>query len=527
MRIPFDSLTLAAVVSEAQSVVGGRLQRIVMPDAMTLVLSIYKTSERHFLISCHPEFARAHFQAVREPTPRERPTFCSALRKQISDSRLVFVRQRGLDRILELGFTGAEGDYQLVAELMGKHSNMMLIDSDRRLAAAAKWVGRRQSRRPILPNQLYEPPPFEPKPSILSAKSDDRLADFEGVSPFLAKVIESGTSLEKVQTAIKTCVFQPVLSPGHGVYPLPIGALGLPEEPASSLSEALEAHFSVLSRTTTVDQARRQLQVQLERTLDARNVALHGLEHAIETANSAGEIQQTAELILAYQAQIKPGDRELQAWDYAGEPITIPLVPDESPAENAERLFRKARNAKQHVGEVSDQRTRLASDAREIEYFLEKLAQAESTEDVDGIRAVADERRWLMRQTGSVAKEERPYEGHAVRELLSPAGYKVLYGTNATSNDYLTTKVAKPNDWWLHVRGATSAHVILQTQNQPQRVQPADLVFAAQIAVRNSVQKHATYVAVDYTLKKYVRKPRGSAAGFATYTHEKTLHVDP
>ncbi len=323
------------------------------------------------------------------------------------DSRLVFLRQRGLDRILELGFSGAEGDFQLVAELMGKHSNMMLVDGDRRLAGAAKWVGRRQSRRPILPNQLYEPPPFEPKPSLLAATPEDDLRLFEGVSPFLQRLVVAGTSLDSIQTAIKTCVFAPVWSQGHGAYPLSVAALGFDETPVESISAGLESHYSVTVRETTVGQAKHQLQVQLERTLDARVVAVRGLEQAIETANSASSIQQTAELILAYQAQIKPGDTVLAAWDFAGEPVSIPLVPDLTPSENADRLFHKARNAKDHVEEVREQRTRLASDLAEIQYFLAQLETAETLEAVDQIRQTADQRKWLTRQTGAVAKEER------------------------------------------------------------------------------------------------------------------------
>ena len=109
---------------------------------------------------------------------------------------------------------------------------------------------------------------------------------------------------------------------------------------------------------------------------------------------------------------------------------------------------------------------------------------------------------------------------------MAPGGYRVLYGENAESNDYLTLRVAKPNDWWLHIRGSQSAHVVVQTLNQPDKVQRETLLFAAKVAVMNSPSKHAGFVPVDYTLKKYVRKPKGSKVGAAVYTHEKTLHVD-
>ncbi|GBC91517.1 hypothetical protein HRbin14_02289 [bacterium HR14] len=110
---------------------------------------------------------------------------------------------------------------------------------------------------------------------------------------------------------------------------------------------------------------------------------------------------------------------------------------------------------------------------------------------------------------------------------LSPDGYQVLVGENAEANDYLLTRVARPNDWWLHVRAGTGAHVIIRTNNQPERVPRRTLEFAAKLAAQNSADRHAHIVEVDYTLRKYVRKPKGAPSGFALYTHEKTLAVRP
>jgi len=217
----------------------------------------------------------------------------------------------------------------------------------------------------------------------------------------------------------------------------------------------------------------------------------------------------------------------LEAWDFAGNPVTIPLLADLSPAENANRLFEKARKAKQGAPSVADQIARLEDDRAAIAELLARLDLAESPADVADLVAEADRRRWLFHQPPPTrTKEERPHQGHAVRELLGPQGYKILYGDNSTSNDYLTLRVAKPNDWWLHVRGGPSAHVVIQTGNQPDRVPREVILFAAQVAVRQSPQKHAGYVPVDYTLKRYVRKPKGAPPGTALYTHEKTIHVE-
>jgi predicted ribosome quality control (RQC) complex YloA/Tae2 family protein len=132
----------------------------------------------------------------------------------------------------------------------------------------------------------------------------------------------------------------------------------------------------------------------------------------------------------------------------------------------------------------------------------------------------------MEQKASGKAKEDRPYEGHRVRELLGPGGFTILYGETAEANDYLTLRVAKPNDYWLHLRGGVSAHVVIQTGNHPEKVQKEVLLFAAKVVVQHSPSKHAGYVPVDYTLKKHVRKPRGAPKGTALYTHEKTLHIE-
>jgi predicted ribosome quality control (RQC) complex YloA/Tae2 family protein len=237
-------------------------------------------------------------------------------------------------------------------------------------------------------------------------------------------------------------------------------------------------------------------------------------------------MQEKAELILAYQHQVKSGDRELRTTGYDGSEVVIALNPEKTAVENAQRLFDKAKKAKEGAALVREQKSRLDRDASELRAMLARLETATELDNILALRAEADRHRWLHHQTVARTKEERPYEGHAVRELVSPGGWKVLYGENATSNDYLTTKVARPNDLWFHVRGVTSAHVVLLTQNQPNRVQREDVVFAAKVAVSKSASKHSSYVAVDYTLKKHVRKVKKSAPGFVTYSQEKTLHVE-
>jgi predicted ribosome quality control (RQC) complex YloA/Tae2 family protein len=258
----------------------------------------------------------------------------------------------------------------------------------------------------------------------------------------------------------------------------------------------------------------------------AREAAVSDLRQAAKAARDAGGLQMQAELILAYGLSLSPGASVLETADYDGEPVKIKLDPEIGYVENAQRLFDKAKKAKAGGALVQDQLQRLSADKAALESVLARLLDAGTLRDIEAIRDEAKKHRWLHEQhTGTGAKQVSPWAGHKIRELRGPRDFRVLYGENATSNDYLTTRVAKPNDLWLHVRGGTSAHVIVATDNHPERVGKDVLEFAAKVAVQNSTSKHSSLVAVDYTLKKHVRKPRGSAAGFAVYTQEKTLHV--
>lgn len=520
----FDSVCLAAVVVEAQSLVHGRIQKIVQPDERSLALGIYaRGQEQWLLLSADRQFARAHLISKRPEGITPAPETCTLFRRLLLDGQVIFVRQRGLDRILEIGVSAKEGDFQIVAELHGRHANVIAVDSARKCAAALEWVGTSKSRRPITPGRTYAPPPFDPRPPLTEAKPDDDLSQFEGFSPSLKRLMTEGLELETVQQALKTGKFDPHQQPDVGAYPFPFGHA----TPVRSFSLALERHFEHAQDRAKMQSLAASLRGPLERVLLARERALADVDEALDTARRARDLQMQAELILAYQHQIEPGQATLETIDYEGQPISIKLNPEKTALENANRLFDKTRRAKNRADEVRGQRERLAEDANRIREMLEKIETADSAQQLVEMKAEADARKWLHKQHSPTATaEEKPFEGHSIREVLSPSGYKVLYGLNATSNDYLTSRVARPNDWWLHVRGAVSAHVVLISNGQPDRVPHQDIVFAADIAKRNSVQKHSSYVPVDYTLKKHVRKPRKSAPGLAVYEREKTVYID-
>jgi predicted ribosome quality control (RQC) complex YloA/Tae2 family protein len=542
--IPFDSLCLAAALYEARSLVGAKLQKIVQPDERSLALTFHgQGATRRLFLSASPHHPRLHLSSFEFSRPGEQPPLGAALRRVADGARVLSIRQIGFDRQAKIVLGKADAEFQLIAELTGKHANLILVGPDGKVMAAAHAVPRSKSVRPILPGHAYEKPPFPPRRPVYEARDFEALNEAEGASPFLLSLLRARAGLEKGERSpeawprlrdelellgytVRANAFQPVEAGEWGAYPVSVAALGYEETSAESFSRAAERHFRELDRVRELEGLRSRLLAQLERVVLARDVALQELAQAEELARGAGRLQLMGELLLAYATTIEPGASRFETQDYEGEPLAIPLEPGKSPLENAHALFEKARKAKDRKGHVADQATRLEADRRALWEAIRQVREAETAAKLSALEAEFRQRRWLLTRAAPAAEKDRPYEGHRIRELLGPGGVRVLYGENAAANDYLTHRVARPNDYWLHVRAGVSAHVVIPTGNRPERVGREALLFGAQVAVRNSPAKHAGIVPVDYTLKKYVRKPRGAKPGTATYTHEKTLHVE-
>ena len=509
LRIPFDSITLQAVVDELQEYVGGLLQDIRQPTDTEIVLGLYhRGASGFFLISCHPEFARAHFITKRVGNQIQPPQLCASMRARIEGAKLIEVVQVEGDRILQMTFEGTSGVHVFIAELMGKHSNLIFCDQAWRTLSAAKWVGKSKSRRPIQPNTPYVLPPVMHKDGGVPS------------SPFWERLLLANPG-------IISPPFCPVISPGNGAYPYSVAALGVEEFRRGSMSIALEQHFDQAIPAYYAESIRSLLLTQVHRGVLAKEVALNELEQAESAGGKAPTWQRFGELVLAYGPSQPSGGSQMVAWDYDGTEVTIQLNPEMSFKDNANAYFERAKRAKSRLGMVVEQIQRLRQQHRDMVLFLEKVGGANRLDELMSLKEEAGKHRWLNLQAIPIAKkEDRPYEGHRVRELHGPSGYVVLFGENAEANDYLTLRIARSNDYWLHVRGDTSAHVVIQTRNQPEKVQMDVIRFAAKIAVQNSKAKHSTFVSVDYTLKKYVRRPKGAAKGSVFYTHEKTINVE-
>lgn len=495
VEIPFDSLVLASVADELKSLAGAYIKRIWQPEPWTIVILF---GDKMVLLSADPQAPRAHLTAVK-PQAQEPDGFGRFLREKLGNARLQSVEMAAFDRELVLGFAHAD----LKCEFRGTRANITLLDKTGYTLGRLRKVSNTAS--------LLEPP------SDLA----EALRTGNGLSPFLKKELE----LQGAEAFLKP--WDSVYYAGIGAYPFPSAQI-TESKPLrmASISAALEKHYQQKLPLLRSAAIARTLRGQLERARDARLAGLAQMESVLETASRAREYQMRGELILAFAHELQEGARTLRTHDYDGSELEIKLNPSITPIENAQRYFEKAKKAKSAAAEISTRVAAMRSELEELTHLLERLDELSDVPEIEQ-RALAGG--WLRENMSrpDLAQEQKPYAGFRIKEATSASGHRILWAENATSNDYLTTKVAKPNDIWMHVRGGQGAHVVIQTQNHPEKIQPDTLAFAARIAALHSGQKHARHVPVTYTLSKYVRKPRKSGPGAVTFTNDKTIFVDP
>jgi len=577
----FDSLLLAAVRDElGKTLVGGKVEKIAQPDPLEIVIRIYHTGHKHdLLLSCDPQEARAHLTHGRRENPPTPPPFCALLRRYLDGAWLDDVAMPlGFgERVLHLHFKAVDGaPYTLIAEIMGKHSNLILVTEAGTILGAAKTVGRGINRfRQIGPGLKYVPPPRQrgkrdplaPLDPETDAPEDDEalspdeakewlMSAWSGVSPLLAQEtilrarrgLLTQQSLRHALTLLLTVVrvgdWMPrVWTDDGGVtlgaYPIPL--LSVPpshQHLRESVSVALDHAAGSIIRRDTFARAKESLLSALLRTRKLKEREAEELQAGLKNAGRAEEYRQTGDLLLTNQSQIQRGQALVSVPDYYAPPLPdgeptmrfIVLDPTLSIHENAERFYKRSRKAETSAMTLRERRAQALEEAALISQAEREATRATTPEEIAAIRAsMAESLAHGPPPAENSPTSQRPalpeFEGHKIKRAHTVDGWEILVGENATSNDYLTTRVAVSSDIWLHVRAAASAHGVIRAQNRPAAVSAAALQQAAEMVAARSESKHSSLIPVDYTLKKYVRKPRKSAPGVVTYQNEKTLFV--
>lgn len=573
----FDAGMLAACVHEiALDAVGGRIDRINQPtrDEVVLILRT-QNGARRLLINAGPNNPRLGFTSAQADNPDKPPMFCIVLRKQIAGARIVAVRQYGFERACELELDardelGFDTKRFLIAEVMGKYSNLILTDEKKKVISSLKLVDfTTSSKRQILPGMTYEMPPSQDKldPMTVSAEEFDREFDkfpperaaekfitstFLGICAATAREIVF-TATRHTDTPIKYCdreilrarffevfdrikrgAFEPTLVVTDGA-PVEYSFFPLSQygedacRPYATAGEILDAYFGERDREQRVRQRASDLmrlltnaESRIQRKLEAQRSELADCERGEEYKNAG-------DLITANIYMLSRGDREVELTDYSREredgqfeKVKITLDERLSPAANAQKYYKKYAKTKKAKIELAKQ---IDIGERELEYIwsvFDAMTHAESAADLAEIR---DE----LYRSGYASKmknymKQKPQKPDVAR-FVTTDGMTVLCGKNNMQNEYITFRLAEREDWWFHAKGTQGSHVVLVTDGR----EPTDRDFteAAEIAAAFSRVRDGDNVAVDYTKVKNIKRPADGKPGLVIYHTNWTCYVTP
>jgi predicted ribosome quality control (RQC) complex YloA/Tae2 family protein len=468
-------------------IAGHRLQQVVQPDAYRVVLSTYgparERSERrhHVLLSCHPEMARLSLLERPPRAPAAPPAFAQYLRAHLVGARVAGVSLLGEDRLVAVDLRSREGAARLVLSLLGRRSNLYLLDLEERLVAALRPL---ETTRP----ELAVGEPWGSPASHPPRAGEDRFA-------------------------------------------------GVPE---TGLLAAIEEAYAAAE----AGRARAELRHLVEHALrkEARRLdrKLEKIAAELEAARSASELARHGELLKGVLSRVRRGDREVVARDHAtGEDVTIALDPTRSPAENLDHLFRRYQKAVRRLAKGGAQQDAVREARCGLDALERELRDAAASEEA--LRAFSEQatvsellRRHARAEPGGRPRQRERREvkigRHTVPRRLLPRRYRtagdleIWVGRSSAANDLLTTRLARGKDLFFHLDGAPGSHVILRTEGRPDP--PSEAVLdACELAVHFSKFKNASRADVHVVPIKNVRKPRGAKPGLVTVHGGRTVHL--
>ncbi|MBI4277235.1 MAG: NFACT family protein [Armatimonadetes bacterium] len=570
-RIPapaFDSLVLRAVTAEIASLAGGRVTRVWQPAEEEILLAVRtRAGTRHLLCSIHARWARVHLVAARADDGAAGEVtfpFHQFLRRRLADARMIRIEQPLFERTLTLTCETLDGEAQLIAEIMGRHSNLILV-RDGVIAGALKPVTSAMSRaRQVLPGRRYTPPPAPPHPRPPEVTAEGLAASLRGHPGLLWRALVEGVlgisppiaheiayragfdpsmspadvpaaplaeALHRIAADAEAGRFAPTLYlDAHGdpaaFAPFPLAIYAHLTPVPAGMSEAVDRFHRAAAPGERLEQQRRSVVAVIKEKLGKVERGLAEARAQMAEAAEAGRLRKMGELLLAYQSQVPTRAAAFTApgYDDPAEEMVIPLDPARSPVQNAQRYFRRYAKLQAVRKALPPRIAVLESEQAYLGAVRVHLEHAAGGEDLAAIRRELEEEGYL-RTRRRAARGAAPAARPQPRTFRTPDGFTILAGRSGRENDHLTFKVAGPDDLWFHARGIPGAHVILRDGGR--RPSREAILSAAGVAAYFSQARESGKVAVDHTARRYVRKPPGSRPGTATYTREETVTVEP
>lgn len=553
IQMAFDGLFTKAMVDELLVLKEGRISKIHQPNNQELIFLIRAKGQNYrLLMSIHPSFSRIQLTEEVITNPPEPPLFCMVLRKHLEGGFITAIEQVETDRIITISIRakdelGDDIERQLHVEIMGRHSNIILVDPARNMIIDCfkHLPPSVNSYRTVLPGQSFISAPSQNKldpftlteeqflPIWQSAESGkDFVQQLSGFSPVNANEL----FIRLQNAAHEADIFKDFLQSFNGIHPVPtIASIGKKNVYSATLLTTADETlytFDTLSRMLDkvyFERAERERvksqAADLERWLDNEITKLQTkvkkLTRETEAASKLDTFQLYGELLTANSYHIQKGDKEATVDNYyeQGTTVTIPLDQRKTPIENAQQYFKRYSKAKTALVMIAEQLEKTAEDIAYFEMVKQQVIQA-SPDDIAEIREELAELGFMRARRGrKKPKPKRP----APETYRSTTGIDISVGKNNKQNDYLTFKLAHRQHIWLHTKDIPGSHVVIHDNNPDEQT----IIEAATLSAYFSKARESSTVPVDYTEIRHVKKPNGSKPGFVIYFEQKTVYVTP
>ena len=558
----FDGIITKRIVKELREVlISGKIDKVQQPAKDELVITVHTRVGNLKLFASASSFApRLHLIEETPPNPSTPPPFCMLMRKHLIGARIQDIRQFSGDRIIEihleamneLGFTLSK---KLIIEIMGKHSNIILVELRPKesegfqeiVIDAIKRVSFDTSRvRQILPGIEYKYPPGQDKEpfDVISEEDLKRLPNdpsvilksVGGISPIIAEELANkpnryeflhtlfDSKYDYYERALPHIYLDDSGSPvDFHVAEITQLESSCQRRDFSSISSCLEYYFSHKESTNIIRQRSHSLSRTVETLLDKSRLKLQRLNEDLLAAEDSDKYRLYGELLTANLHQIPAGKDQVSLTSYYdGSEVVIPLDARFSPAKNAQNYFKKYGKAKTAIREKAYQIQETEKDITYLESVENSLNSLVNPEDIEFIRSELVETGYIKKRKTNEKPRRLKLSPHKYK---SPSGFEILVGRNNKENDELTFKMADKTDIWLHTKDIPGSHVILRTGGEDPTAD--DIYLAASIAAWHSKAKDSGQVPVDYVKVRHVKKPAGAKPGMVIFTDNRTVYVDP
>lgn len=553
-----------------------RVDKIHQPSKEELVFSLRDrkgTCKLYFSVRVNSP--RVHLTEVSLENPASPPMFCMMLRKRLTGARIAAIRQPGLERVLFFDFDtynelGDPVRLTLAAEIMGRYSNLILIDQNGRIIDAIKRVDLTMSPvRPLLPGVEYALPPVDrvrldvavdaPESIVRTVMANGGtlekalLSCTQGMAPLVCREVVYRTvqgesvvagALDERQADRLTAVLQSVqdVLTGNGrrvpyllykadgapmdfsYFPITQYCLDASGREVNSFSELLDVFYAEKDAVERMRQRSHDILRVLTNASDRLTRKLQHQREELETSGRRDEKRLYADLITANLHAIPPGADHAEVVNYYDERcamLRIPLDPSLSAARNAQRYYKEYRKAKTAEEMLTRQIVLGEDELRYLDTVFDALSRATTCRELEDLREELVQTGYLRAPSG---RKKAPVPTKPL-EFLSDDGFTILVGRNNVQNDKLTTRTAKGSDWWFHTKNIPGSHVVILCDG----VQPPEttMMQAAVLAATHSKAEGSAQVPVDYTQIRFVKKPAGSKPGIVIYETNRTVYVTP